>query len=147
MYQKLLLIGHLGKDPEMRYTPQGQAVTNFSLATTDKWHGQDGQAHERTTWWRVSVWGKIAEACNEYLKKGSQVLVEGKVIADDKGNPKTFARQDGTTGAAFEVNALTVKFLSNRANDNGTASNGVVSNGGGQAPASPLDDNTDDIPF
>ena len=64
MYHKVILVGNLGRDPEMRYIPSGAAVTNFSMATSEKWTGQDGQQQERTIWWRVSVFGKSGEACN-----------------------------------------------------------------------------------
>jgi single-strand DNA-binding protein len=115
MYHKITLVGNLGRDPEMRYLGSGSPVTNFSMATSEKWTGQDGQRQERTIWWRVSVFGKTAEICNEYLKKGRKVLVEGTMVADPKtGNPRVFQRNDGTTGAAFEVRALTVKFLDGR---------------------------------
>lgn len=116
MYNKVILVGNLGRDPEMRYSPSGQTVTNFSMATSEKWTGQDGQLQERTLWWRVSAWGKLAETCNQYLKKGSKVLVEGRMNGDAKsGGPRIYTRQDGTTGASFEVTAATVKFLSPRA--------------------------------
>lgn len=116
MYNKVILVGNLGRDPEMRYSPSGQTVTNFSMATSEKWTGQDGQSQERTLWWRVSAWGKLAENCNQYLKKGSRVLVEGRMNGDAKtGGPRIFTRQDGTAGASFDVTAATVKFLSSRA--------------------------------
>ena len=120
MYHKVILVGNLGRDPEMRYTPSGQQVTTFSMATSEKWTGQDGQLQERTIWWRVTVWGKQAENVNQYLKKGSKVLVEGRMNADPKtGNPRTFTRQDGSVGTSFEVTAATVKFLSSRAESTG----------------------------
>ena len=119
MYHKILLVGNLGRDPEMRYLTSGAAVTNFSMATSEKWTGQDGTQQERTIWWRVSVFGKAGEACNEYLKKGSKVLVEGRMNADAKGNPRTYKRNDGETAASFEVTALTVKFLSTRGEGGG----------------------------
>ena len=115
MYHKIILVGNLGRDPEMRYTPSGAAVTNFSMATSEKWTGQDGQPQERTIWWRVSAFGKTGEACNEYLKKGSKVLVEGRMNADPKtGNPRLWTGNDGQMRASFEVTALTVKFLTPR---------------------------------
>lgn len=127
MYHKVILVGNLGRDPEMRYTPSGAAVTNFSMATSEKWTGQDGQQQERTIWWRVSVFGKAGEACNEYLKKGSKVLVEGRMNADAKtGNPRMFQRQDGTTGTSFEVTALAVKFLSSRSEAGGGMAPGMM---------------------
>ena len=126
MYHKIILVGNLGRDPEMRYTPSGAAVTNFSMATSEKWTGQDGEKHERTIWWRVSVFGKMAEVCNEYLKKGSKVLVEGRMNADEKGNPRMWTGQDGASRASFEVTAATVKFLSSRGEGGGGQSGGAL---------------------
>jgi single-strand DNA-binding protein len=106
MYQKLILIGNLGKEPETRYTAKGDPVTSFSVATSRKYGEKD-----ETTWFRVSVWGKQAESCNQYLHKGSKVLVEGRLRPDSNGNPTVFQRKDGTTGASFEVTAENVRFL------------------------------------
>ncbi|MGH2524788.1 MAG: single-stranded DNA-binding protein [Anaerolineales bacterium] len=139
MYHKIILVGNLGRDPEMRYTPSGQSVTHFSMATSERWTGQDGQPQERTIWWRVSVFGKMGEACNEYLRKGSKVLVEGRMNADPKtGNPRIFTRQDGTAGTSFEVNASAVKFLSSRAES--------AQVGGGEMDAEPVAEESE-IPF
>lgn len=110
------IIGYLGRDPEMRYTPSGVAVTNFSVAATERWTDDSGTAHERTIWVRVATWRRLAEVCNQYLKKGRLVMVEGRLVHDGNGNPKTFQRQDGTTGAAFEMNAITVLFLDSNGN-------------------------------
>ena len=116
MYQKIIIVGNLGRDPEMRYTPSGQPVTNLSVATSYRWTDQEGQQQERTTWFRVSVWGKQAETCNQYLSKGRQVLVEGSLQPDPAtGGPRIWTRQDGTAGASFEVRAFTVRFLGGRA--------------------------------
>ena len=77
---KVILVGHLGQDPEVRYMPSGSAVTNFSVATTDSWTDkQSGQKQERTEWHRVSMFNKLAEIAGEYLKKGSQVYIEGRL--------------------------------------------------------------------
>lgn len=114
MFHKIVLVGNLGRDPEMRYTPSGKEVTNLSVATNRRYTGSDGNAVEETIWFRVSVWGKQAVACNEYLAKGRQVLVEGRLIADENGNPRIWSRQDGTPGASFEVNAQVVRFLGSR---------------------------------
>ena len=128
MYQKLIIIGNLGKAPEMRYLPDGKAVTTFSMATSHKFGGK-----EEINWWRVTVWGKQAESCSQYLDKGSKVLVEGRLKADANGNPVVFKRNDGSSGAAFEVNATDVRFMSAKSE---TASND-------QLDEIPLDD----IPF
>lgn len=141
MYHKILLVGNLGRDPEMRYTPSGQQVTTFSMATSEKWTGQDGQLHDRTIWWKVTVWGKQGENANTYLKKGSKVLVEGRMQADDKGNPRIWTRQDGSAGASFEVTALTIKYLSAK-NEGGAP----AASGGPAAEAEPTMDD-DGIPF
>ena len=116
MYQKIIIVGNLGRDPEMRYTPQGTPVTNFSVATNRKWTNADGTPGEETIWFRVSAWGRTAETCNQYLSKGRQVLVEGQLKPDPAtGGPRVWTRQDGTAGASYEVRAFTVKFLGGRA--------------------------------
>lgn len=128
MYQKLIIAGNLGKDPEMRYSPSGDAVTNLNVATSRKYTDKSGQQVEETIWVRVSVWGKQAEACNQYLKKGRAVLVEGRLNADKAtGGPRIFTRQDGTSGASFEMTADTVRFLSSaqREGDGASAASGA----------------------
>ncbi len=113
MYQRLVLVGNLGRDPEMRYTPNGTAVTQLSVATSNKWMDAAGQLKEETAWWRVSVFGKQAETCNQYLSKGKKVLIEGTLSVDEKsGGPRVYQRKDGTYAASFEVRATAVKFLS-----------------------------------
>jgi single-strand DNA-binding protein len=102
MYQKLIIIGNLGRDPELRFTPGGDPVTTFSVATSRRYGEKD-----ETTWFRVSVLGKQAESCNTYLSKGSKVLVEGRLKAD----PTVYQRKDGTWGASYEVTAESVRFL------------------------------------
>ena len=116
MYQKVIVMGHLGGDPEMRYMQDGTAVTNFSMATNRNWTDRtSGEPQKETTWFRVAVWGRQAEATNEYLSKGSQVLVEGELRGDPQtGGPRTFTRQDGTVGASYELRAFTVKFVGGR---------------------------------
>src|SRR3954468_3130567 len=76
---KVILVGNLGKDPEVRYTPGGQAVANFTIATNENWTDKQGQKQERTEWHRIVVWGKAAELCGEYLSKGRQVYIEGRL--------------------------------------------------------------------
>jgi single-strand DNA-binding protein len=115
MYHTIIVVGNLGRDPEMRYTPGGQAVTNFSVATSRNYTGSDGEKVKETIWFRISAWGRTAETCNQYLRKGSKVLVEGRLVADQAtGGPRVWNRQDGTPSASFEVSAQTVRFLSSR---------------------------------
>jgi len=146
MFQTIILAGNLGKDPEMRYTPSGQAVTSFSVATNRQYTNNNGETVKETMWFRVSVWGKMAEVCNQYLKKGSKVLVEGRLTADSAtGGPRIWNGQDGSPRASFEVNAQTVRFLSSRGENEGGGM------GGGSAPVSdegmaPAGDEGD-IPF
>lgn len=110
MYQRIIIIGNLGRNPEMRYSVEGKPVTNFSVATSREYNGE-----KETTWFRVSVFGKQAESCNQYLKKGSKVLVEGRLSPDkNTGAPKVFQKKDGSWGSSYEVTADTVRFLSSR---------------------------------
>ncbi len=93
---KVMIIGHLGRDPEMRYTPSGRPVTTFSVATTRTWHSADGERHEDTEWFNVVAWGSLAEICNQYLRKGQQVYVEGRLQTrrwDDDEGRKHFATE------------------------------------------------------
>jgi len=141
MYQTIIIVGNVGRDPEMRYTPTGQAVTSFSVATNRQYTSNNGETVKETIWFRVSAWGKTGETCNQYLKKGSKVLVEGRLTADPAtGGPHTFTKQDGTTGASFEVSAQTVRFLSSRGE---TAEPGTPAVDEGVAPAA----DEGDIPF
>ncbi|MBU4352898.1 MAG: single-stranded DNA-binding protein [Nanoarchaeota archaeon] len=114
-YHTTIIVGNLGKDPEMRYTPSGQAVTSFSVAVNDDYTSNNGEKVKRTIWYRVSAWGKQAEICNQYVKKGSKVLVEGRLTADPAtGGPRIWTGQDGSARASFEISAQTVRFLSSR---------------------------------
>jgi len=116
MYHTIIIVGNLGRDPEMRYTPSGQAVTNFNVATNRQYTASDGNTVKETTWFRVSTWGKNAEICNQYLKKGSKVLIEGRLNPDPStGGPRIWNRQDGSAAASFEITANTVRFLTSRA--------------------------------
>ena len=112
MYQKTIIVGHLGSDPELRHTQQGNPVTNFGVAVNRRWTGPDGQPSEETTWFRVSVWGAQAEPCYQYLSKGRLVLVEGRLAPDpSSGGPRLWTGSDGQPRANFELQALTVQFL------------------------------------
>jgi single-strand DNA-binding protein len=115
MYQKIIIVGNLGRDPEMRYTPDGTPVTNFSVATNRRWTNADGSQGEETVWFRITAWRRMAETCNQYLQKGRQVLVEGQLKPDPAtGGPRIWTGNDGIARAQYEVTALAVKFLGGR---------------------------------
>jgi single-strand DNA-binding protein len=142
MFHTIIIVGNLGKDPEMRYTPSGQAVTSFSVATSRKYTSSNGEQVNETIWFRVSAWGKQAEVCNQYLKKGSKVLVEGRLTSDkNTGGPRIWQKQDGSSGASFEVTAGTVRFLSSRGDSDSGAGSATDAGDMAVAPAE------DDIPF
>lgn len=109
MYQQITLVGNLGNDPEMRYTPGGVPVASFSLAVNKSWTTQDGQRQDKTTWFRITTWRKQAEIASQYLTKGRQVLVIGEVE-----EARAFVDRDGNNRASLEVTAQIIKFMGNR---------------------------------
>ncbi len=145
MYQKLVIVGRLGRDPEMRYMPDGTAVTSMNVATDRRWTDKNtGQPVQETTWFRVSVWGRQAETVNQYLSKGKQVLIEGHLRPDPQtGSPRMYTRQDGTMGTSFEMTAELVRFLGGREDGGGSSSFDDGPQGGGK----PAAHEEDDIPF
>ena len=145
MYQKLVIVGRLGRDPEMRYMPDGTAVTRINVATDRRWTDKNtGQPVQETTWFQVSVWGRQAETVNQYLSKGKQVLIEGHLRPDPQtGSPRMYTRQDGTMGTSFEMTAELVRFLGGREDGGGSSSFDDGPQGGGK----PAAHEEDDIPF
>jgi single-strand DNA-binding protein len=143
MFQELIIVGNVGKDPEMRYTPSGQAVTSFSVATNRTYKDAAGEQIKETTWFRVSAWGKTGEAVNSYVHKGSKVLVTGRLNADPAtGGPRIWQAQDGSARASFEITASTVRFLNSKSDDEArgeageaTAEVGAPTEAGAEAPA------------
>jgi single-strand DNA-binding protein len=136
---KVMLIGNLGKDPELRFTPSGRAVARFSLATSDAWTDQQGQKQERTEWHNIVVWGKQAETCGQYLSKGRQVFIEGSIRSrqyDDKEGQKRWIT---------EVTAQRVQFLGGGRGEG--QGRGMPGGGAGEeAPPAPMPED-DDVPF
>jgi len=128
MYQQIMLVGNLGNDPEMRYTPSGVPVTSFSLAVNKSWVAQDGQRQDKTIWFRVTAWRKQAETVSQYLTKGQRVLVMGEI---EEARPYT--DRDGNARASLEVTAQTIKFLGARGDGNMGSEMGGQS--GGHAPS------------
>lgn len=111
MHSKTILIGYVGREPELRYTGNAIAILNVSMATSRKWTGNDGTKKEETTWWRVAIWNKLAESLQPYIHKGSLLYVEGIIRPDEFGNPSVYTKQDGTPAASFELNADVVRLL------------------------------------
>ena len=142
---KVILVGHLGADPESRFLPSGTAVVNFTVATTEKWKGEDGEKKEKTEWSRCSAFGKTAEACAEYLHKGSQVYIEGKL--DTRKYQK-----DGVDHYATQIRVDRVQFLSPKGEAKPAAGGDyATASGSSRKPAAAkgggIDQMDDDIPF
>ena len=152
MFQQITLVGNLGSDPEMRYTPSGVAVATFSLAVNRVWNDPNGQRQEKTTWFRVSAWRREAELVSQYLTKGRQVLIIGEVE-----EARAFTDRDGNQRASLEVTARTIRFIGGRGDGTGgtgdfqrepARAQGNGGKAGGRAPE-PMDDGPtdEDIPF
>jgi len=113
---KAILIGRLGKDPELKYTPGGKAVASFTIATNERWTSQDGQKQERTTWHNIIAWGKQAEVINEYCRKGSQIYIEGRI------DNRSYDDKEGNKRYISEVVVQNFQFLGSRADAGGSGS-------------------------
>jgi single-strand DNA-binding protein len=143
---KVILVGNLGRDAELRYTPSGAAVAKFSLATTEVWNDKGGQRQERTEWHNIDLWGKQAESLSEYLVKGKQVYVEGRLQTDE------YTDKDGNKKKSTKVRCDRVVLLGGggggRSGGSGGGGRGAEDMGG-RAPAEPSSEpiTDDDIPF
>jgi single-strand DNA-binding protein len=140
---KVILVGNLGRDPELRYIQSGQAVANFSLATSDRWRDKEGNNQERTEWHRIVVWGKSAENCAQYLQKGRSVYVEGRLQTQE------WEDKEGIKRKTTEVVAQTVQFLGGRGGaesggrPSGDSGPSGTDSGGGEPSRPP----SSDVPF
>ena len=134
---KVILIGNLGRDPEVRYTPSGTAVANFTLATTENWTNKEGQKESRTEWHRIVAWGRLGEMCGEYLSKGKQVYIEGRIRTNE------WEDQEGNKRQTKEIVALTMQMLGPKSGADAYAGEGSPSEPR-SGPRGPVDD---DIPF
>jgi single-strand DNA-binding protein len=114
MFQQVILVGNLGNDPELRYTPSGQPVTSFSLATNRVWVDANGQRQTKTIWFKVTCWRKLAETVSQHLTKGAKVMVVGEIEEQ-----RVFTDKDGNQRASLEVTAQTVKFLDGKPQGDG----------------------------
>ena len=144
MVNKAIIVGNLGRDPDVRFTPSGRAVAKFTVATSERWTDQQGQRQERTEWHNIVVWGKQAETCGQYLSKGRQVYVEGRI------SNRSYDDKDGNKRYISEIIARDVRFLggggAGRSQESGfTAPAGEDAAPAGEDAAPPATD--DDIPF
>ena len=137
---KVILIGNLGSDPEVRYTPSGSAVANFSIATNESWKDKNGQDQDRTEWHKIVVWGKQAENCGEYLSKGRTVYIEGRL------QTRSWDDKEGNKRYTTEIVATTVQFLGGPGGAKGMPENRPAPSPS-QAPGGPPPAGDDDIPF
>ncbi|OOX78506.1 single-stranded DNA-binding protein [Snodgrassella alvi] len=151
---KVILVGRLGRDPETRYIPNGDAITNFSLATDEQWRDRNGERQTRTEWHNVSLYGKLGEIASQYLRKGSQVFIEGKIQS------RKYTGKDGIERTAYDIIGSEMKMLGNRNDGSDSGNNNAAPPTSNPPPAAPrrqppqqtpttppIDDIDDDIPF
>ena len=136
---KIIVIGNLGRDPEMRYTPNGQGVTSFSIASSRKYTTSSGEQREETEWFNCSAFGKLADTCNQYLTKGKEVYVEGRLSS------RTYQTQSGETRFSLDINVQDIQFLGQRG-DSG-AGEAVGADGVEVAGHHVPGEDVDDLPF
>ena len=137
---KVILVGRLGQDPELKHTPSGAAVCNMSVATSEKWKDKQGQMQEKTEWHRIVIWSKIAELCNQYLNKGSQVYLEGRL------ETRKWQDKEGKDRYTTEIVANTVQFLDSKS-DRPQADNSKPVYKVAETQAKDIAFSADDIPF
>jgi single-strand DNA-binding protein len=133
MYELTLIVGYVGRDPELRTTPHGLPVTNFSVAVNHRYTDPQGQLQERVKWYRITAWRKLAEACAQHVKKGQRILIEGEVDASAWVDSK-----DGSARAALELTATTVRFLSEREEPSAEGAQQTPSASAESEPGSPF---------
>ena len=142
MLNKVILIGRLGKDPIVRYMPDGEAVCNFSVATSESWNDRNGQRQERTEWHNITMYRRLAEIAGQYLKKGSQVYLEGKIQS------RKYQDKNGVERTAYDIIANEMKMLGGVNNDGQQAQAETPTPPSRQAtPAAPVENIDDDVPF
>ena len=138
---KIIVIGNLGRDPEMRYTPNGQSVTTFSVASSRRYTTADGERREETEWFNVSAWGRLADICSQYLTRGQQVYVEGRLRS------RTYQGQDGQTRVSLDINLSEMQMLGRRGDNEEMAGRPYGSGSGATGDDGMGYDAADDLPF
>jgi single-strand DNA-binding protein len=142
-FNKVILVGNLGRDPELRYTPQGTPVCSFSMATNERRKDKNGEMQDQTTWFRVTLWNRQAETAAQYLQKGRPVYIEGRLRVEE------YTDRDGKQRHSLEVNATDMQFIGGGRNEGDAPmerERAATAHGGGGAPE-PADSPDDDIPF
>ncbi len=145
-FNKIILVGNLGRDPELRYTPQGDAVCNFSMAVNEKKRDKAGELQDVTTWFRVTLWRRQAENASKYLTKGSAVYIEGRLHVEE------WTDRDGNNRYTLEVSGTDMQFLGGRGGETESSSEATYSGGSSPSPETPAptpsgSGGNDDIPF
>ena len=150
---KVILVGRLGRDPETRYMPNGDAITNFSLATDEQWRDRNGERQTRTEWHNITLFGKLGEIAGQYLRKGSQVFIEGKIQS------RKYTGKDGIERTAYDIIGNEMRMLGNRNDGSDSGNNNAAPPTSNPPPAPrrqppqqtpttpPIDDIDDSIPF
>lgn len=139
-FNKITLVGNLGRDPELRYTPQGTPVCSFSMATNERRKDKSGEMQDQTTWFRVTLWGRQAETASQYLSKGRPVYIEGRLRVEE------WTDRDGKPRHTLEVHATDMQFIGGGRTDDQPMERAAAATGGG-ASAEQNDLTDDDIPF
>lgn len=140
-FNKIILVGNLGRDPELRYTPQGTPVCSFTMATNEKRKDKSGEAQDLTTWFRVTLWGRQAETASQFLAKGRPIYVEGRLRTEE------WTDRDGKQRFTLEVHATDMQFLGQKVDDGQTSPNTKPSNNSSTTEESESIITDDDIPF
>ena len=141
-FNKIILVGNLGRDPELRYTAQGTPVCSFSMATNERRKDRNGEMQDQTTWFRITLWNRLAETASQYLQKGKQVYIEGRLRVEE------YIDRDGKPRHSLEVFATDMQFIGTRGGDDAPYEQRAASASASASPAESQSDlSDDDIPF
>ena len=141
-FNKIIVVGNLGRDPELRYTAQGTPVCSFSMATNERRKDRNGEMQDHTTWFRITLWNRLAETASQYLQKGKQVYIEGRLRVEE------YIDRDGKPRHSLEVFATDMHFIGSRGGDDAQPYERAASTGASSGPAdSQADLSDEDIPF
>jgi len=140
-FNKIILVGNLGRDPELRYTAQGTPVCSFSMATNERRKDRNGEMQDQTTWFRITLWNRLAETASQYLQKGKQVYIEGRLRVEE------YTDRDGKLRTALEVSATEMHFIGSRHDEGAPVERAATASASAAAPAERAELSDEDIPF